>query len=480
MRPETEVRVLYLQKRLYKPLGFLVLLNLIVALAYRPTPTFFSQDDFWFLDRVQRVDSLSDFVTLVGASDYFYRPVPRTLLLKLEHLLFDLQPFAYHAFSWLVHVANCGILFGLWRMLFNSNRLSFVAALYYGLHYAHFVPVTWVSGMQELSVIFWSLLSVLTYAYSQKSGKRRYLALSLFAFGLGVFSKENGLAVLIFIPVLDFVFRFQRWSVMLYNKIGYFLIAIGYFVIRMSKTVGIPSSGPYAWHVDAELAWHNILWYVSEGLYLRAWIIDLPIVPSLVVAGLGAGLFYIYRISRRHRQPIIIGSLWFGAALAPVLFLNRNYSYYLCVPLLGFSMLFGVIVDFIWSRIQRTRLLVVPWGYRLSRLAAGMILVGWVIVNLFGLQYVRDRDPLGLRVKARTSRQTIERVLAIYPQLPDQSTLYIQGASERDFWAMGKGSLFSLYYYPRTIEVVFDIDTSPSVESLEREKLYVYDFYKFQ
>ncbi len=453
-----------------------VLFGVIVAFAYRPTATFFSQDDFWFLDRVRRADNLSSFFASVGATDYFYRPVPRVLLLKLEYLLFDLQPFGYHAFGWLLHIANSSMVFGLWRMLWRNDLWAFLAALYYGLHYVHFVPVTWASGQQELSVVFWSLLSLFAYVHSRKFSKRCSLGLSWLAFGLALFSKEIGVTVLIWIILVDLVEKPKTWSAILLNKGGYLVVLLGFLWIRMLKVGGLPPNGPYAWRFDPSLLWHNIRWYVLESVYLREWTAGRSMIMSLAVLTLGGVLFWIVAVPGRHRQPLIVGTVGFATALLPVAFLDRTYSYYLCFPLLGFSLMFALIADFAYvhllQRIRGVELQGKIWARSLGWLA----LTTWVVINLVGLQYVGNQDPLGLRDKARISQRTLERVSAQYPYLPNQSTLYIQGASERDFWALGKGSLFRLYYYPQSIEVLFDLDTPLTADLLDRPNFYVYDF----
>jgi hypothetical protein len=448
----------------------------MVAFSYRPAVTFFSQDDFWFLDRVRRADSLSRLWALVDATDCFYRPVPRVLVLKLEHLLFNLQPFAFHAFSWLIHVANSGMMFGLWRFLWRNNRLAFIAALYYGLHSVHFVPVTWVSGIQELSVTFWSLLSILAYVHGRKYAKRWSLALSLLAFGLAVFSKENGLAALIFIALVDINLRPETWFALLRNKIGYLVIVVAFLWIRALKASGPLSGGPYAWHFDLVLIWRNMRWYLSEALYVRPWAVDHPVAGSLIALGIVILVLWVYLSFRRYRQALIVGGIGFAGAIAPVLLFDRVYSYYLSLPLLGFSLLFAATVDSCWLLMRQRIELAGPAWRALGRKVAGPILIGWFVVGQLGLEYARETDPLGLNDKAHISQRTIDQVLALYPRLPDDSKLFVRGASERDFWAMGKGSLFSLFYYPSAIEVFFDVDTPLTAELLASPSLYVYDF----
>ncbi len=455
------------QRAIY--LYLLILLCLIIAFTYHPRPTFFSQDDFWFLERVMRAGNMHDLWKLVGAPDHFYRPVPRILILKFEQVLFGLQPFAYHTFSWLIHIANCGMLLGLWRVLWKSSRLSFIAVLYYGLHYAHFVPVTWVSGMQELSVIFWSLICILAYLYRHSSPIG--YAFSFVAFSLALFSKETGLSVLVIMVFLDIIQGKPLKSCFL-NQVGYWGIVIAFLWLWSEKTGGLPSRGPYTLNLAPALILKNLRWYTLEGLYLRVWNEHLLLSNISLISFSAIVLGTLF--SRRHRKPILVGSVWFLAALAPVLLLDRTISYYLCMSLAGLGLILAAIIDMGWSlmwpRIRVSR----PMRCMFSTVINLILILGWVSLNIGLLQTVRVLDPLGLQSKAQISHRVIQEVLALYPTLPDSSVLYIRGASERDFWAMGKGSLFRLYYYPTEITVLFDRDTSLRGESLSN--VYIYDY----
>jgi len=130
---------------------------------------------------------------------------------------------------------------------------------------------------------------------------------------------------------------------LLIGLIPLFCISVAYFLLHRAA-VALPTSGPYALHVDARMLWTLAAYWkwsvvpqnwkdlghsrLSERLIL--WTVTIALVT-----------FALKQLAGR-RQVVIFFASWFFITIAPVLSLpDHRTDYYLTIPLIGLAMLGG-------------------------------------------------------------------------------------------------------------------------------------------
>jgi protein O-mannosyl-transferase len=120
------------------------------------------------------------------------------------------NPFGYHCVNFLLEWLDAALVFLLFARLFEERTSAFFGAALFALHPIATECVTNVVGRTDLLVAASVLAALLCYIRSvESSGRRRtwwLVAMSLAA-ALGLFSKENAVAVVVVIVLYDLVFR---------------------------------------------------------------------------------------------------------------------------------------------------------------------------------------------------------------------------------------------------------------------------------
>jgi hypothetical protein len=171
-----------------------------------------------------------------------------------------------------------------------------------------------------------------------------------------------------------------------------------------------------------------------------------------------------------------MGLAWFVVSLLPMLFLSqRAYSYYAYFALSGMAIVVASLLAAPLELISAGGRLAVP----MRRIARGAILALYVICWLwFSAGQIRtaaEQDPVGILSKSVVARQVSAEVRNLYPTLPAGSTLYVEGLTDRDSWAVGLGDMFRLYYAGVEVVVLPEGVTSESLGS-QGGSSYVYRF----
>lgn len=106
---------------------------------------------------------------------------PLTMLsLSLDHTLGGTSPQQVHATSLLLHVLNVGLVFLLIRQLSGGRQVvSFLAALWFGIHPMHVESVAWIAERKDVLYGFFFLLALITYQRFLATRSGLFLGLSL-------------------------------------------------------------------------------------------------------------------------------------------------------------------------------------------------------------------------------------------------------------------------------------------------------------
>ena len=462
-------------------LAWILLITGAALLAYgRSLNVFFSQDDFFFLARAARVSSVGDFVREFTAPDHFYRPVPRVVLFVLESRLFGLNPSAFHLVNLGLHACNAVLLFLLCRRLFGSSLPAGLAGLFFVGHHIPFLAVYWLSGVQDLCMTFLCLVSMLTYLQSLTTGRRAWWAISVLAFALALLSKETAVTWPLTLLVAGVVWQWHagralRMRQLLLHSVGYAAV-LGLYLLLRSQNGAAPISdvGPYAWAFSPGVVFSNLYAYMCDVLYVRSWLWVAPRRAAWACGVFVALVAILLGVSRRYRAMMALGLAWFLVSLLPLLFLSeRAYSFYAYSALAGIAMATGILLASALERIGG--LMGSGQAPQLVRgVALSLIAIGWLWFAVGQIRSTEATDPAGILSKSGIAQRALYECQALYPTLVPGSTLCVEGLTERDVWAVGRGDMFRLYY--PGVTVVIDAqegsDTASSCDSTD----YVYRY----
>jgi protein O-mannosyl-transferase len=198
-------------------------------------------DDFYIL----RNPFIKDFswhgVRAIFTSFYSsnYHPLT-TLTYLLEYRYFGLNPFPYHLFNVLLHLANTWLVFHLARRLSGRRLVALIVSLLFAVHPMHVESVAWVAERKDVLYAFFFLLSLHAYLHYLDSGHRaRYYALMLALFLASLCAKATAVTLpVVFILIDYYKSRTISWK-LLPEKIPFLLLSVVFGVLNiMAQTAG--------------------------------------------------------------------------------------------------------------------------------------------------------------------------------------------------------------------------------------------------
>lgn len=430
---------------------------------------FFNGDSLFFFSH--QVGSWGDIWRIFRGPDHLwqYRPLTFVIFSFFLNPLFGMNPLGYNLFPLLVHGANTLAVFGILRALGVRERGALIGTFFFGTHSVAFYVTYGVAFLPDFSYSFFYLLSVLCFLKYLRAGKRRTLALSVLAFILALFCKEA--AATLPVVVLMFAVLWGKDGICMRQKaispaLGFSLRKTSSFLVLgavyltfhwIVKAGQIYAPGPnhphhfefslYSLHLKYKyLKWaFNLpdgLVFRFDGLtnYLIALAVLIFVIPFAVAT---------MRRLWSSDLPAWCGSIWFLVALSPVLLLrNLTMHHNLYVPLVGLALLIGTWLDGVVERLAASG------GALGRRVVPAFAAICMAAVFFHNQHAVKDSWIAEASSIAETS---LRDLMALRPELPDGSTLYIvdkSPAPRGDLqWFYDYGSLFKLFLPSKSLNV---------------------------
>ncbi|MDA2932388.1 hypothetical protein MYX19_04455, partial [Nitrospinae bacterium AH-259-F20] len=140
-----------------------------------------------------------------------FRPVSWFSYSVIYHF-FGLNPLAYYAVSFSLHLINATLLSTLAYRLSRDRILAVLAAMVFFLSYHHSEVLLWKNAQSQVIGGFWFLLSLI--AYIQHRQKKRWWAflVSLMCFYLAVFSSQATIGLVAICLLYDMIYPPSGWS----------------------------------------------------------------------------------------------------------------------------------------------------------------------------------------------------------------------------------------------------------------------------
>lgn len=155
----------------------------------------------------------------------------------VEYHFFGLNPFPYHLTNLIFHLLNCLLVFWLILLLSKKAEVSFIAALFFGIHPLHVESVAWISERKDVLSAFFFLGSLIAYLFYRREKAIKYYFLSLLLFLISLLPKPQGVILPFVLILFDYFLgrKFNRKTLL--EKIPFFLISIAFLTIAITGAI---------------------------------------------------------------------------------------------------------------------------------------------------------------------------------------------------------------------------------------------------
>lgn len=454
---------------------------------------FFAQDDFFFLSHASRfgLDSLADYLKPPGP---FFRPLSTALYFGAMSKIFGLKPAAYHAFSIAVFCSNVLLVYRVGKTIFRNREAGFAAAVFYLTRGALFETVSWISGIQDLMMTFFALVSLLAFFKYGRDG-RRWLFVSIGAFAAALLSKETAVVFPLIILAVGILWGKEN-SPLRHPAalLPFFAIAAAYVLAHSFLTQPMPGTGEYGTGI-------GLFWFGNLARYFLACFNPL-LIPAAsnslgptalalaVIAALAIPAILIWVDRSRSRawaarveselgrapegglKPAVFGLIVFTLGVLPALqFKNRFEPYYTSLACLGVALILAAVLHSFSSR----------------RIKAA-ILIGVFMISTITVAQLRARRLSHVGRFSSIAERAIDDLRPSLEDVPQGATIRILGSDPYLVSALYSGKALKVFF-PRVESVIFerpeighgsgrDSDNGLNPGSIEGEIVILYQGYE--
>jgi len=439
-------------------------------------PQFFNLDSLYYLVEYPR--SIGEFLGYLAGPDdaHQYRPLTLGLMGMVVPVLGN-QPRPYHWIPLLFHFANTLLFYRLARRLLSGLLAVMAATAFWGLHSVAGWITYDISYLSDFLSTFLLLSSLLFAVNGADRGSPLYTGWSLLCFCLALLVKEAAvtfpLALWIALSLADLrtapgpfsakeAWQALRRHIPLVSLAFALSIAFAGLLTHWFRAGLLYPQGPGSgYNIDPMANLWGKLKYVYWALNLPdASAVGIPVkMRALLCVLMGIALSACaIEIARRKGKLSAAecgGLIWFGGLCVPALMLSdRLAKWYLYAPLLGLSLVFGVLTANLYDRLYR-------WKKRAA--PAALLLAA---VPVLASSVAQTRSHIAASEPSYVSN-VLQAFLAsfrnAYPWLPARTTLFVLPAFEGFLSSavtlltappISHGELFEIYYPGTKVRLV--------------------------
>ncbi len=306
-----------------------------------------------------------------GIYKIFTRPIVHNyfplqiLSYALDYQMWAVVPFGYRLHNVALHILNTALIFLLLNKIFGKVWVSFLAALFFGLHPVNVESVTWVAERKNVLSMAFLLLSLFSYLYyleaEERVRRRGFYAASLLFFSLAVLAKVSAVVLPPLLFLYDFCFLRRSKGEMVKDKLPFLALAFFFSVLAvwLYRHAGVMAEyqgdSPYATFLAMITVLAEYVIYLIVPVYLDHFYCT-PIPSSfwerqvlLSAAAMVLLALLAWRSWRRDRL-FFFWAGWFFISLLPVLNIVPlsilRADRYMYLPAVGF---FYLIAGGLWK-----------------------------------------------------------------------------------------------------------------------------------
>lgn len=474
-----------------KTIVIFILFSLTILTFKGLSQTFYQQDE-WHSLGVMRQSGIEfifsesspfDILTLAN------RPIARLVgVMLLGGFPFNIAPYVF--FSLALHSINAFLVYLLIKNLNLSKTSALVGSIFFLFNASGKQAILWISaGIATLPSTTAILIALLFYLFYLKTDKHRFLIWSILSVVFSLTFKENGLFILLLIPLLEFFHNLTRQKKFMISKSSIILLLFSalIFVFKFFSVFFVTSSTSRYVNISSEggawrLIWNSITFPIES--ISQIFIPDLAIFPfarkvtenifpyfeSTGYAGvvsekiivellsLLAAFFIlpivIFLFQRKDKFPVILALLFYIFSFIPYIVLIKSNGYlesryyYLSVAsaAIFLSLFVSDAINFLKNKISRK-------GLRLIFYIVLLIL----FLKYCSLQITYIQKQIDFQIqKAVVQKPLLERMFKLRPKFSEKQVIFID--SDHEFitpgnplpFQAGVGYVLLTYYAYKT------------------------------
>ncbi len=315
-----------------------------------------------------------------GRLDNFYRPMQLVFYTATKSLV-GLKPWLFLLVNVLVHLTNAILIFIVIKKIFKKvyppdrgEFWAFLTAFLWVIHPVQTEVVTYISGLADPLMVFFSLFSFNFYLNFKEKKQGYSLLFSLIFFILALLSKETAVIFPGFLILYEIFFNKKRKHYSAYRWVIWFaFIALGYFLLRLT-TLNFNNSlnffnesNIYTEHLYVRiftflaslLTYYSFLFYPVNLHMERAFpvfisLFSWQVLVSLVILIILA--LIIFENIRRKKYHLAFGISWFFMGFLPMSGIfpinSLLLEHWLYFPSIGFFLCLAVLIDYFYKNIR--------------------------------------------------------------------------------------------------------------------------------
>jgi hypothetical protein len=415
-----------------------------------------------------RYHSVTDFFRGFVAVDptLWYRPLAQRTVVSVLYPLVGFDPIPYRVVSFVLFFACTIAVFVVTERLTQSRRAAWLSTLFFAPHVTHAFTTYDAAFLPELIYTLFFVASVVNWVSWLRTRNRNAWVASAALFAGSLLSKETAvalpftlLAVWLFFPREN---RPRLRSLAPHFVIlgCYLVFAIGYLHIRAVSFRQLIEKPGVAGHPGYQLVLgENVkdsatvafswAFSISRGTYgqwppIKGWMVDaLKVVRVLICV---AAFFALFTSRRKY---VLTGLAWFLITAAPTLpLLDHFLPYYLFGPLVGFSIAVGVVLDWAYGWCVRYS---PPLTFALFAIVITLV----AVIDAGAAKRVAARHSL-LGGSAESARNGLNDILALYPRIPNGTTLVIFDEENPSIpWNQAFGMIYQMAYRDESVRTEY-------------------------
>ncbi len=428
-------------------------------------PHYFQGDTIhWFYVRYRTVGQFFDgFLTLDPGG--WYRPLTNRGIQSLFFPVFGLHPNGYRAVHFLLFMSAVLATHQLALAVTRKRLAAAIGTVFFAVHTVNSYTTYDVAFTPEVVYTTFYVFAAVAYLRYRETAGRRFFLVSVTCFVLGLFSKESSVTLPAALVALDVILNQTPPSkaiaaarVHIAILAVYAVLVFGYLGVQRPAFKSIlKRPGPevaYRFALDRTIltnAGQALTWalnlpsgWQTEARHLDRWQIR---ILKIFAAGMAVLAFWI--LFRPERRWIAAGLLWFFIGIGPALPLFEHFlPYYLFLPLAGFSIAIGVLVETAYRKLAE---------YHAVAAMGTLAVTGAILTGICAMAVRNDsRDNRSLGWSSRLAQNSIEDLQRQHPWLQPNTTIYLSDAEEPDLsWDTSQGELFRMAYADESIQSLY-------------------------
>ena len=419
---------------------FFLIFGLSLFLFYPSLNYYFFQDDWFVLNWIRTGDFLSFFKFRTDI--IYWRPLSMPLFFALSERLFGLNSLGYHLIVFLLHFLNVVLIGYITYKLIGDKKTAVISSFLYATAAFQFMPLSWLSLTWNIVGLFFFLLSFIFYMRFKEKKSITSLLMTFILFLLALFSFEFAIVF----PVLILLYEYlsdEKFNKNLSKSIPVVLpilfVIVTYLFLRF-VLYPVPSQGQYTISIGPDVL-KNLLFYglwlfnIPEELKYQIVVLRFYITPNLLRAAenflvpivllfflnvFSLIIIVIYTLDKKIKKFLFSAIVFFIIGLSPILFLPKHtFPYYLAVPSILVFIFCGLVVASYMKKFQNKKKMVVSY----------IFIISWLSLSFLTITLTRKIH--WVSGEQSISKNTVEKVLSEYPNLPDSKTIVITGSNDQ-------------------------------------------------